>query len=163
MITIRTILHPTDFSVASYYALRLASALAHDYGARLLILHVGEPPMIGTPMEAMVPFDFAAFESERSNQLNRVEPTEPFVSFERRLVIAPAPGEIIVETAQREPCDLIVLGTHGRTGLRRVLMGSVAEAVMRQAPCPVLTVRMPVPAVTPRVPPPVEEPVAGIA
>jgi nucleotide-binding universal stress UspA family protein len=52
----------------------------------------------------------------------------------------------IVGVAQETPCDLIVMGTHGRTGLRRALLGSVAEQVMRRAPCPVLTVKMPFPA-----------------
>ena len=72
--------------------------------------------------------------------LKEVIPTDTRVSFEHRL-IAGVPGPAIVELAQQENVDLIVMATHGRTGLTRTLMGSVAEEVVRKAKCPVLTIK----------------------
>src|SRR5207248_3655533 len=78
-------------------------------------------------------------------RLAEVRPTEEGVPLEHKLVLSADTVPEIERVAEEEACDLIVMGTHGRTGLTRVLMGSVAEAVLRQAPCPVLTVRLPFP------------------
>ena len=143
MFPIRTILHPTDFSEPSRYAFRMASALARDYHARLIVLHVGitPAPML---MEGVLPLDLEEYESGLREELRRVAPPDGSRQVERRLILGVEPVSEIVRVAETEPCDLIVMGTHGRSGLRRVLMGSVAEHVQREAPCPVLTVRVPV-------------------
>lgn len=146
MLAVRTVLHPTDFSEHAQVAFEMACALARDYGAQLIILHVGVPP---TPMvpEAMLAFDLVTFEEKLRADLERVRPAQPGVHPEHRLVIAADPVAEIVRVARRDGCDLIVMGTRGRTGLRHLLLGSVAERVMRAAPCPVITVRAPARAV----------------
>ena len=77
---------------------------------------------------------------ELERMLNEVKPADPAVKCEYRLVIG-SPASAIVEMAEREHADMIVMATHGRTGLTRLLMGSVAEEVVRKATCPVLTVK----------------------
>jgi nucleotide-binding universal stress UspA family protein len=143
MLAVRTILHPTDFSERAALAFRLACSLARDHGARLLVLHVAPPApalYIGvTPPEP------DRSREERCNRLRTLQPHDPLVRVER-LLTAGQPGAAIVQTAKASGCDLIVMGTHGRTGLSRALMGSVAEEVVRKATCPVLTVKFPFPA-----------------
>jgi universal stress protein A len=145
MLPIRTILHPTDFSAHSEYAFRLASSLARDYGARLIELHVLERPLFihGGVMTAPPPPPPP--EEQRlaiREQLQRTKPPDPAISIEHLLEEGdPATG--ILQVAQERSCDLIVMGSHRRTGLGRLLMGSVAEQVVRKACCPVLTVKLP--------------------
>jgi nucleotide-binding universal stress UspA family protein len=137
----KKILFPTDFSTSSDAPLAYATALARDTGATLLIVHVEEPPLAygggemyyGTPEP-----DYAGLQQ----MLENVKPTDPAVPCERRLLTG-SPADTIVEVAAAENVDLIVMGTHGRTGLRRLLMGSIAEAVVRTAPCPVLIFKPP--------------------
>ena len=133
------ILFATDFSPASDAGLKYATSLARDSGATLIILHVEELPLpyAGGEMylaQPMYP------NPEIRKMLDAVVPPDKSVRFEHRLVLGIA-AEDIVRTANEEHADLIVIGTHGRTGLRRVMMGSVAEAVMRHASCPVLTLK----------------------
>jgi nucleotide-binding universal stress UspA family protein len=139
MLPIRKILHPTDFSEHSRAAFDLACALARDYGAELVILHVNRATpiyapdgiVVGVPVEE--PY-------ELRERLAQIRPEDPRVKFEHKLVDGD-PAEQIIKAAAG--MDLIVLGTHGTTGLARLLMGSVAETVLRKAACPVLTVRTP--------------------
>ena len=142
MLAVHTILHPTDFSEQSGYALRLAGALARDHGARLVLLHVALPPMPVYGGEVLVAVPPSSHDEER-HHLDRLEVPEG-VSTVSRLVEG-APVEEILHTASEISADLIVMGTHGRTGLARLLMGSVAEQVVRKARCPVLTVKTPFP------------------
>jgi len=72
--------------------------------------------------------------------LQDVKPSDPAVPFEHRLMMGDPAGEV-VRIAEEESAEMIVMGTHGRTGLTRMLMGSVAEAIVRRSPCPVLTYR----------------------
>jgi nucleotide-binding universal stress UspA family protein len=144
MLPIRTILHPTDFSTPSQYALELACALARDHGARLVLLHVGAMPVM-VYGEGVLPVDTDAYTLELREKLDKVQTPDPAIEVERRLVMVGDPVAEILGVAEDIACDLIVMGTHGRTGLRRALMGSVAEQVVRKASCPVLTVKMPVP------------------
>lgn len=134
------ILFPTDFSSASNAGLAHATALARDSGAMLIILHVEEPApaYVGELYYGMAEPDHA----ELKRMLDKVVPPDTNVRYEHRMFIGD-PADVIVETAEKEHTDLIVLGTHGRTGLRRLLMGSVAEAVVRRSSCPVLTFREP--------------------
>jgi len=135
----KTILFPTDFSHASDAALRHAEALALQSAARLLILHVEEPPLAYGGGELY--YGLPEPSSERIlKMLEDVKPSDPKVPFVHRLTMGDPAGEI-VRIAGEEGAEVIVLGTHGRTGLTRILMGSVAEAIVRRAPCPVLVYR----------------------
>jgi nucleotide-binding universal stress UspA family protein len=148
MLTLRTILHPTDFSERSDYAFRLACSLARDYGARLLLLHVGKEPIV-MPVEGVAPPEPVHYREELTAELQKRQVEDPKVYVEAQLIIGGDPATQIVRVARQTNAELIVLGTHGRTGLGRLLMGSVAEGVLRQAPCPVLTVKMPLPEAPP--------------
>ncbi len=131
------IIFPTDFSHTGDAALALASLLARETGATLLLVHVEEPPIAYGGGEMYYGVPEPAYE-EIERMLRAVKPTDPEVKYEHRL-ISGDPASAIVQLAEEEGADMIVMGTHGRTGLRRLLMGSVAEAVVRRAPCPVLT------------------------
>jgi nucleotide-binding universal stress UspA family protein len=146
MLPIRIILHPTDFSEQSDYALRLACALARDHDARLVLLHVALPPMAVYGGDMLIPVPADSHDEERQ-RLDRLQVPEA-VATERRLVEGDAATEIL-QLIQDTGADLVVMGTHGRTGLARFLMGSVAEQIVRKAPCPVLTVKTPFPAASP--------------
>lgn len=141
---VRKILFPTDFSDGSDAALVFASSLARDNNARLLVVHVHEPTAVyveglGAAYGAL-PQDQ---QRDARELLNVVEPSFPMIDIERRLLEG-TPADAIVDLAEREEgIDLIVMGTHGRTGVSRMLMGSVAEKIVRSAPCPVLTIREP--------------------
>ncbi|HEY2893576.1 MAG TPA: universal stress protein [Pirellulales bacterium] len=137
----KRILFATDFSPASDAALRYATALARDSGALLLIAHVEEvpTPYLGGEMYFTQP-EYP--NPEIKKMLDAVVPPDKSVRFEHRLVMGIAADDI-ARLADEEKADLIVIGTHGRTGLSRVLMGSVAESVMRMATCPVLTIKAP--------------------
>jgi nucleotide-binding universal stress UspA family protein len=134
-----TILFPTDFSTASDAALAHAETLAKQAGASLLIVHVEEPPLAYGGGELY--YGLPEPNSERiQKMLEDVRPRDPAVPFEHRLTMGDPAGEV-VRLAGDEGCEMIVMGTHGRTGLTRLLMGSVAEQIVRRAPCPVLIYR----------------------
>jgi universal stress protein A len=143
---IQKILFPTDFSPASEVVLRHATALARGNNATLLILHVEEPPLAYGSGEMFYAVSDFSTESLQKLLDNIVLP-DPAVQVVRRLVTGD-PASEIPRVAKEENVDLIVMGTHGRTGLLRMLMGSVAELVVRRAPCAVLTVRQPEAATT---------------
>lgn len=137
----KKILFPTDFSTLSDAALQYATTLARDMGAKLVIVHIEEPPAAygaGEMYYGIPDPDTAAL----TKMLDVVRPADAAVPFEHRLVTG-EPATEIVELAKEEGVDLIVMGTHGRTGLGRLLMGSVAESVVRRAPCPVFTFKEP--------------------
>ena len=141
MFPIRKILHPTDFSEHSQAAFELACALARDYSAELIVLHVNRSTAIFAPDGIAVA---ASTEDplEARAKLARQRPADPRVKAEHRLAEG-EPTEQILKAAECSGADLIVLGTHGTTGVMRLLMGSVVENVLRKAPCPVLSVRAP--------------------
>jgi nucleotide-binding universal stress UspA family protein len=153
MLPIRTVLHPTDFSDRSEFAFRLACSLARDYGARLIVLHVAVPPVAVYGEGMMAPAPEGNLDELRQ-QLELLLPRDPRVGVEHRLVEGDAAAEIL-QAAKDTGSDVIVMGTHGRTGLGRLLLGSVAEQVVRRAACPVVTVKTPLPR---REPHPAEEP-----
>jgi nucleotide-binding universal stress UspA family protein len=140
MLPINNILVPTDFSERALGAFHLAAALARDHRAALTVLHVREMPALPfAEFGAVPPVDLPTRE-ELLEKLSSFEPADESIHVE--FVVADGePGEEIVRVAQERHCDLIVMGTHGRTGLGRLLLGSVAERVMRRAPCPVLTLK----------------------
>ncbi len=133
------ILFPTDFSAASQAVLPLATSLARDMGATLVILHVEEPPMAYG--ELAVGTNEVQSKAVAS-MLENVSPPDAKVPFVRRMVMG-NPASEIVRVADQDGIDLIVMPTHGRSGLSRLLMGSVAELVVRHANCPVLTLKQP--------------------
>ena len=145
MIAFRRILHPTDFSRASAPALRRAVALARACRAPLVLLHVMTPPspFIG---EGTLPSSYADLLSLARRSARR-RLAAVFGRVRRTGVRAQAifaeglPAAEILRAVRRTRADLIVMGTHGRTGVSRVFMGSVAERVVRESRCPVLTVR----------------------
>ena len=148
---LKTILYGTDFSVGSNVALEYASALAAGLGAKLLIAHVDDvtPGLtVGHVGYGYVP-EVDRIADEQLDTLRHVKPTVAGVQFEHRFVRGNAADELL-QIANEDNADLIVIGTHGRTGISRVLMGSVAEAIVRKASCPVLTVKQPTAADPPR-------------
>jgi nucleotide-binding universal stress UspA family protein len=141
MLAMGTILYPTDFSAESRPAFEVACALARDGGGRVVILHVERPPLASLGGFAGVPPLPSEYDRQNlEEQLRAIQPSHPGVAIEYRLEYG-VPEEGILKIAQEIDADVIVMGTHGRTGLKRFLMGSVAEYVVRKAPCPVLTVR----------------------
>jgi len=138
---VQTILHPTDFSSEAQAAFELACALARDYGGRLVVVHVKPiAPLLGSEFGAVFPPEPADVYDSLWQQLSRVRPTNAATPVEHHLREGDAAGQILILAGDCK-CDLIVMGTHGRTGVGRLLLGSVAEAVVRRAPCPVLTVK----------------------
>ena len=138
---IHKILFPTDFSHCGDEALHFATSLARDSNATLLIVHVEEPPVAYGGGEMYYGIPEPATE-DLKKMLEQVKPTDPNVGYEHRLITGD-PSTAVARLAEAEGVDLIIMGTHGRTGLSRLLMGSVAEAVVRRAPCPVLTYKQP--------------------
>jgi len=159
MLAVNTILHPTDFSERSLYAFCLACALTRDYGARLIVVHVAAVSTVAYG-ESVVPPNPEELRAAAQEQLNRLQAPRTDVRAERRLAEGDAVEEIL-RVAQEANADLIVMGTHGRTGLRRLLMGSVAEQVVRRASCPVLTVKAPFPDAVPASQAPLEGSIPG--
>lgn len=141
MLAFKTILHPTDFSEASEHAFQMAVGLARDYHATLVVLHSVEPPVYYGELGVnfIPPEEYQAAAQER---LEKLIGQHASLRLETVVVEGMAAAKV-VEAARERACDLIVIGSHGRSGLGRVLMGSVAEEVARKSPCPVLIVRAP--------------------
>jgi nucleotide-binding universal stress UspA family protein len=136
---VSTILHPTDFSKLSEPARKVSRELARDLGARLVLLHVATPE-VGYP--EVGPFEVD--QQEDRDRLDEMRAQLDGYDLKEPIEVEAVRGEVVPEVlraAEARGCDLIVMGTHGRTGLSRLLMGGVAEAVLRRAPCPVLVVR----------------------
>jgi nucleotide-binding universal stress UspA family protein len=141
---IRKILVPTDFSEYSAKAWTWALAMAETWHARLLLLHVVPTPSY-PPLVMGTYFNVAEFEASlRADAEARVQEftgkTPARTIQVDTQVIVGEPFSDICRVAEREGVDLIIMGSHGRTGLSHVLLGSVAERVARHAPCPVLVV-----------------------
>ena len=141
----RHILAPTDFSEYSKKAVASALELATQFGARLTILHVVEPPPY--PVEGYVPPSVSTtfledLERQATQDLAQFVPeAETSGLAVARLVVVGTPYRKIIETAEAQQVDLIVMATAGRTGFSHLLLGSIAERVVRTATCPVLTIR----------------------
>lgn len=133
------ILVPIDFSESSDTALDWATVLARDTGATVLLIHVETVPLTTGGGEYIYAIPEPPTQ-ELLERLNKVALKDAKVPVERRL-LAGDPAAAIIRTAETEGADLIVMGTHGRRGITRLLMGSVAEAVVRGATCPVLTIK----------------------
>ena len=148
MIALNRILVPTDFSENSDVALKYAMALADLTGASLHVLHVLQNPLgAGWAAEVYVPPPaefFERIEQDAREHLNGLLIDEQKGKYRAELVcLNGSPFLEIIQFAKQQTIDLIVIGTHGRGAVSHMLMGSVAERVVRKAPCPVLTVRHP--------------------
>ena len=147
----KTILVPHDFSSCANHASALARDVARVHGARLFLLHVAElPPMMG-PTTSVVPDEGGAPISVRDYALRSSDVHLEDLAARLRadgveVSYGSALGNVaseIAEAVEREQVDLIVMGTHGRSGLAHVVLGSVTEKVVRHSKVPVLTVRVP--------------------
>lgn len=142
---IHEILFPTDFSDAAHYAGRYAALLARKLGASLHVLHV--PPVVAPPSPLIITgLDFAELQRqgrlEAEARLQKLLVGEEYRGLNVKMTVAGVMVEDEILAAAEES-DLIVMGTHGRTGLSRTLLGSVTEKVVGTAPCPVLAVKHP--------------------
>lgn len=139
----RLILCATDFSPPSRAAFEAAAGIARDDGARLLLVHV-EPAVQAPPEVAGFVAEVAGRADEGLEaQLAgwRRDALELGAGDVETRLLGGAAAEAIVALAREVSCDLIVMGTHGRTGIRHLILGSVAETVVREAPCSVLVSR----------------------
>jgi nucleotide-binding universal stress UspA family protein len=148
MITLKNILVATDFSEPSKAALTYGRALAGNFGATLHVVHVvGNVPMVVYGAEAyaasMPDLQQEIEDSGRAQLADLLKEDPQAVPMQSLVITSDAPAMAIVDYAAREKIDLIITGTHGRGGVAHLVMGSVAERVVRTAPCPVLTVRHP--------------------
>jgi len=139
-----TILVPTDFSSPADAALRYAVELASRVGSKVIVLHAFVPSVLPILDGAIIP---TASELAEEVSIAEKRLAELAVRFARTGMVLEtkavqgAAVEEILRVTQAQACDLIVMGTHGRTGLARIALGSVAERVVRAAPVPVLTIR----------------------
>ena len=146
MIKLTNVLVATDFSDASEPALVYGREFARTFGAALHVLHVVENPLLWAGPEA-AGVDFARLQAEleasAQNTLSRIVTAEDREQLKAMAVVRTgnSPALEIAGYAKAEGIDMILIGTHGRGVVRQLLMGSVAEKVVRIAPCPVLTVR----------------------
>ena len=143
-VTLERILVPVDFSDCSLDALEYAVVLAQQAKASLMLLHVLEPVSYG------LDFDLGHFRSREDVRESWTKRLEELVSSHQHSHVPMEfqlrggfPADSILDSAQTLPCDLIVMGTHGRRGISHTISGSVAEAVLRKAHCPVIAVRSP--------------------
>ena len=150
----KKILVPTDFSPASAEAFRTAVELARTNGAEVVVAHVTGAPAMVVENGHMVPVDGSAAPSNLWNRFKPYTADDPNVRVTHEVVVVGRVSAAELLAAQeRFGCDLVVVGSHGRGWLRRLLFGSVAERVVRSARCPVLVVKaVPRPAAPPITP-----------
>jgi universal stress protein A len=148
MVTIHRILAATDFSEYSKEAVKTAIYFGKSFGADLYLVHVFEPAYVspGGVLLSVLPEEVHTWvkelREEETRKLNAAaEEARKEIPRVETLFKTGMPFVEIIKAAEEIPADLIILGTHGRTGLAHVLLGSVAERVVRKASCPVLTIR----------------------
>jgi universal stress protein A len=149
MFPFQKILCPIDFSEASLCALKMASEMAEKFGSEVIVLYVHKPiqPLPSPQIETReVIFDTQAFEEQMSRdartRLAEITASHFAQGIEPKLQVRLGqPSEEILRTAEDEKADAIFMATHGRTGLKHIVFGSVAQRVVSRAGCPVLTVR----------------------
>ena len=147
MVTLKKILCPVDHSECSYLALKYAISLALKDEAKLYLMHVIDSRLYDTEIYKLSPYKLNEIDESRiRTDLMKSLPEGTMDVLEvETIVVKGVPLNEIINAATEINVDLIVIGTHGRTGLSHVMLGSVAEKVVRKATCPVLTVRMPPP------------------
>jgi nucleotide-binding universal stress UspA family protein len=144
MIQLRNILVPTDFSAPAERALKFAKTLAAEFGSRLHLLHVVVTPPIAWAAESDVlpwPMLLADLEAQAETRLEHLVPAgDPVAGHVIACVVIGPPLQTILDYVAAQHIDLVVMGTHGRGGLARFLLGSVAERMVHSAQVPVLTI-----------------------
>jgi len=150
MYPFKKVLCPTDFSEPADSALQVAREMAHAMQAKLILLNVVVPVAVPVAVEipvgaAVTPETTLRRYREQAEEMvgAMVETLRPTGLDVQGIVVEGDPADAIVAAAEREHADLVVIATHGRTGWRRLVFGSVAEKVIRHATCPVLTIHEP--------------------
>ncbi|MCX8072498.1 MAG: universal stress protein [Candidatus Binatia bacterium] len=144
---LKKILVPVDFSKDSLRAAEYARNFAAPFKAQLVLLHVIEPIYYASPADMYAASPNLALLIEEQRKAAEAQLQDLATKFANQgakvqtLIKSGSPAQVIADTAKRIKADLIIMATHGRTGLAHALLGSVAERVVRLAPCPVLTVR----------------------
>jgi nucleotide-binding universal stress UspA family protein len=146
MIKLRKILYPTDFSESSLEALKYAVSFARDFKARLVLMHVVNEKIFseGLSLPRLEAPEALGQEmaAEAERQLRMLIPADQRAGLDVEMVILHGmPFLEIIRYAKANDVDLIVIGTHGRSGMEHIIFGSTAEKVVRKAPCPVLSVK----------------------
>jgi nucleotide-binding universal stress UspA family protein len=146
MIKLRKILYPTDFSESSLEAMKYAVSFARDYKARLILMHVVNEQIfsegLNLPRLAAPEALEQELVAEAGRQMRTVIPADVRAGVDiEHVILRGMPFLEIIRYAKANEVDLIVIGTHGRSGMEHIIFGSTAEKVVRKAPCPVLSVR----------------------
>ena len=143
MLNLKHILHPTDFSDGSSQAMKYACSLATQFGAELHLVNVVyDTGLISPPISGFIPPDYYKQQIQYATEELAALP-EKVINHSGsvvRNVCEGVPFVEIIRYARENAIDMIVMGTHGYTGVKHLIMGSVAENVVRKSPCPVLTV-----------------------
>ena len=157
MNAVHKILVSTDFFSHAGEAFRVAQTLARAVGAKVILFHVARPPAVISEGGQLLANPGEADQANLWDHFHSLQPADPKVRVEHEVIVADRPrAGHILEMLDKLGCDLIVMGTHGRTGLKHLLFGSVAEEVVRLARCPVMVVKAPAPATEPTVPGPAQ-------
>jgi nucleotide-binding universal stress UspA family protein len=146
MAMFRTLIHPTDFDEPSKEAFRVARSIAHALGARVVVFHVVPPPAVVTHDGRVILDPHTAEPVDLWAEYRTVQAETPSVPVDYAVVVGDkSESRRLLDEKVRELGDgaLVVMGSHGRRGLRRLLWGSRAEEVVRECPCPVLVVKAP--------------------
>jgi nucleotide-binding universal stress UspA family protein len=138
---LKNILLATDFSEASMHALPYAAGIARKLGSSIYLCHIVEPSALVNSAPEVAPRLYEGMRNQAVAQLAALEHSSKLNEIEAKTVVgAGAIGDALPDLVVENKIDLVVMGTHGRTGVRRLLLGSAVEAVCRVATCPVLTV-----------------------
>ena len=146
MIKLKKILYPSDFSESSREALKYAVSFAREFKARLVLMHVVNEQIFseGLSLPRLTPPEALEQEltAEGGRQLRMLIPAGELAGLQvEHVILRGMPFLEIIRYAKANDVDLIVIGTHGRSGMEHIIFGSTAEKVVRKAPCPVLSVR----------------------
>jgi nucleotide-binding universal stress UspA family protein len=144
MDAIQKILIPTDFSAHADEAFRVAQTLAQPIGAEVILFHVAQPPAVVSEAGRLLANLGQGEAANLWDCFHGIQPPTPAVRVQHQVIVADRPGAgHILEIVETLGCDLIVMGTHGRSWLKQRLFGSVTEEVVRLAHCPVMVVKAP--------------------
>src|SRR2546423_1165576 len=144
MDAIHKILVPTDFSAHADEAFRVAHTLARAVGAELILFHVAQPPAVVSEEGRFLADPENGNATNLWDRFQHLQPSDPKVRVQHEVIVAKRSSVThILEILDKLGCDLIVMGTHGRSWLIHLLFGSVTEEVVRRARCPVMVVKAP--------------------
>jgi nucleotide-binding universal stress UspA family protein len=144
MDAIRKILVPTDFSTHADEAFRVACVLARATEAEVVVFHIASPPAVVTEGGSLLADPDQREQGNLWERIHSIHSIDPQVRVEHQVIVAHRPSaHHVLEILERLGCDLIVMGTHGRSWLKVLLFGSLTEEVVRWARCPVMVVKAP--------------------